>query len=49
MDANELAPYLDAAEGDALRKAPGKPGALLLWLNIRLGELRESYVRRSPG
>ncbi|HAJ35806.1 MAG TPA: hydrogenase [Chloroflexi bacterium] len=36
MDVNELAPYLDAAEVDALREAPGKPGALLLMQGRRI-------------
>ena len=43
MDVNELAPYLDAAEVDALREAPGKPSALLLMQGQRI------YVAMAAG
>lgn len=36
MDVDALAPYLDAAEVDALRQAPSKPGALLLMQGRRI-------------
>lgn len=36
MDVAALAPYLDAAEVDALRQAPSKPGALLVMQGRRI-------------
>jgi putative membrane protein len=36
MDVNELAPYLDGAEVDALRQASNKPGALLVMQGRRI-------------